>query len=159
MEPGCSVPDPCSSNPCPANSYCRDDWDSHSCTCLTGQSGTEQMTKQRSSLCENDRNYTNYKLCLLFFNTHSLFLLASVETLCFTLFHRLLWQQLHRCMLTEPLRARVSVHEEAELLPRLHLRLFQELLWSLLRKKVRVFLIHINRCVLIVACLLCFISQ
>lgn len=66
VEPGCSVPDPCSSNPCPANSYCRDDWDSHSCTCLTGQSGTEQMTKQRSSLRENDRNYTNYKLCLFF---------------------------------------------------------------------------------------------
>lgn len=54
-------------------------------------------------------------------------------------------------MLVEPLRARVSVHEEAELLPRLHLRLFQELLWSLLRKKVRVFLIHIRLCVLIVA--------
>lgn len=41
VEPGCSVPDPCSSNPCPANSYCRDDWDSHSCTCLTGQSVPE----------------------------------------------------------------------------------------------------------------------
>lgn len=38
VEQGCSVPDPCSSNPCPVNSYCSDDWDSFSCTCLTGQS-------------------------------------------------------------------------------------------------------------------------
>ena len=37
VEQGCSVPDPCVSNPCPSNSYCSDDWDSHSCTCLTGQ--------------------------------------------------------------------------------------------------------------------------
>lgn len=38
VEQGCSVPDPCSSSPCPANSYCSDDWDSYSCTCLNGQS-------------------------------------------------------------------------------------------------------------------------
>lgn len=42
VEPGCSVPDPCSSSPCPANSYCNDDWDSYSCTCLTGQSACAQ---------------------------------------------------------------------------------------------------------------------
>uniref|UniRef100_A0A4W5MMV9 Cadherin, EGF LAG seven-pass G-type receptor 2 n=1 Tax=Hucho hucho TaxID=62062 RepID=A0A4W5MMV9_9TELE len=39
MEHGCSVPDPCVSNTCPSNSYCSDDWDSHSCTCLTGYYG------------------------------------------------------------------------------------------------------------------------
>lgn len=107
VEPGCSVPDPCSSNPCPANSYCRDDWDSHSCTCLAGQ-------------------------------FVALFLLVSVETAhpCFALFDRLLRQQLHRRVLVEPLQARINMYEEAELLPRLHLRLFQELLWSLLREKV-----------------------
>lgn len=38
VEQGCSVPDPCSSNPCPSNSYCSDDWDSHSCKCINGQS-------------------------------------------------------------------------------------------------------------------------
>lgn len=37
VEPGCVVPDPCSSSPCPTSSYCSDDWDSYSCTCLTGQ--------------------------------------------------------------------------------------------------------------------------
>ncbi|EGW10030.1 Cadherin EGF LAG seven-pass G-type receptor 2 [Cricetulus griseus] len=36
VEPGCSWPDPCDSNPCPANSYCSNDWDSYSCSCHTG---------------------------------------------------------------------------------------------------------------------------
>ena len=37
VEQGCNVLDPCSSNPCPANSYCSSDWDRFSCTCLSGQ--------------------------------------------------------------------------------------------------------------------------
>lgn len=36
VEPGCSWPDPCDSNPCPANSYCSNDWDSYSCSCDPG---------------------------------------------------------------------------------------------------------------------------
>lgn len=44
VEPGCSVPDPCSSNPCPVNSYCSDNWDSYSCTCLAGQSPHNDQT-------------------------------------------------------------------------------------------------------------------
>lgn len=127
VEPGCSVPDPCSSNPCPANSYCRDDWDSHSCTCLAGQ-------------------------------FVAFFLLVSVGAAHprFTLFGRLLRQQLHRRVLAEPLQARINVHEEAELLPRLHLRLFQELLWSLLREKVRFLDSNQRRCAESGRCLLCF---
>lgn len=120
VEPGCSVPDPCSSNPCPANSYCRDDWDSHSCTCRAGQFITEQKR--------------------ILFLRH-IFSACSGGVFvhpCFPPFDRLLWQQLHRCVLAEPLRARIGVHEEAELLPWLHLRLFQELLWALLREKVSV---------------------
>eukprot|EP00071_Canis_lupus_P052232 XP_537042.2 cadherin EGF LAG seven-pass G-type receptor 2 isoform X1 [Canis lupus familiaris] len=39
VEPGCSLPDPCDSNPCPANSYCSDDWDSYSCSCDPGYYG------------------------------------------------------------------------------------------------------------------------
>lgn len=39
VEPGCSWPDPCDSNPCPANSYCSNDWDSYSCSCHTGMPG------------------------------------------------------------------------------------------------------------------------
>uniref|UniRef100_A0A8D0H436 Cadherin EGF LAG seven-pass G-type receptor 2 n=1 Tax=Sphenodon punctatus TaxID=8508 RepID=A0A8D0H436_SPHPU len=39
VERGCSVPDPCDSNPCPANSYCNDDWDSYSCSCDPGYYG------------------------------------------------------------------------------------------------------------------------
>uniref|UniRef100_H3DAY8 Cadherin EGF LAG seven-pass G-type receptor 2 n=1 Tax=Tetraodon nigroviridis TaxID=99883 RepID=H3DAY8_TETNG len=75
VEPGCSVPDPCSSNPCPANSYCRDDWDSHSCTCLTGFYGnnctdacslnpcehesvcTRRLSSSRGYTCDCSRNY------------------------------------------------------------------------------------------------------
>lgn len=36
VETGCSWPDPCDSNPCPANSYCSNDWDSYSCSCDPG---------------------------------------------------------------------------------------------------------------------------
>lgn len=36
VEPGCSWPDPCDSNPCPTNSYCSNDWDSYSCSCYSG---------------------------------------------------------------------------------------------------------------------------
>lgn len=43
VEPGCHVPDPCSSSPCPANSYCDDLWDGHSCTCLSGQCAPSQL--------------------------------------------------------------------------------------------------------------------
>ncbi|XP_048219002.1 cadherin EGF LAG seven-pass G-type receptor 2 isoform X2 [Perognathus longimembris pacificus] len=39
VEPGCSLPDPCDSNPCPANSYCSNDWDSYSCSCDPGYYG------------------------------------------------------------------------------------------------------------------------
>lgn len=39
VERGCSVPDPCDSSPCPDNSYCNDDWDSHSCSCDPGYYG------------------------------------------------------------------------------------------------------------------------
>ncbi|KAB0393125.1 hypothetical protein E2I00_010871, partial [Balaenoptera physalus] len=39
VEPGCSLPDPCDSSPCPANSYCSDDWDSYSCSCDPGYYG------------------------------------------------------------------------------------------------------------------------
>lgn len=41
VEPGCSLPDPCDSNPCPANSYCSDDWDSYSCRCDPGMPGVQ----------------------------------------------------------------------------------------------------------------------
>ncbi|XP_017714253.1 PREDICTED: cadherin EGF LAG seven-pass G-type receptor 2 [Rhinopithecus bieti] len=39
VEQGCSLPDPCDSNPCPANSYCNNDWDSYSCSCDPGYYG------------------------------------------------------------------------------------------------------------------------
>lgn len=42
VEPGCSLPDPCDSNPCPANSYCSDDWDSYSCSCDPGGPGIQE---------------------------------------------------------------------------------------------------------------------
>lgn len=88
----------------------------------------------------------------------ALFLLVSVETAhpCFTLFDRLLRQQLHRRVLVEPLQARINVYEEAELLPRLHLRLFQELLWSLLREKVSFLDSNQRLCAESGRCLLCF---
>uniref|UniRef100_A0A8C6KZ06 Cadherin EGF LAG seven-pass G-type receptor 2 n=1 Tax=Nothobranchius furzeri TaxID=105023 RepID=A0A8C6KZ06_NOTFU len=53
VESGCSVPDPCSSNPCPASSYCSDDWDSYSCTCLSGYYGTNCTDACSLNPCEH----------------------------------------------------------------------------------------------------------
>ncbi|XP_074522154.1 cadherin EGF LAG seven-pass G-type receptor 2 isoform X2 [Halichoeres trimaculatus] len=54
VEPGCSVPDPCSSSPCPVNSYCSNDWDSHSCTCLAGYYGTNCTDACSLNPCEHE---------------------------------------------------------------------------------------------------------
>lgn len=53
VEQGCSLPDPCGSSPCPVNSYCSDNWDSYSCTCLAGQSAhliQTQKTKRNKNV-------------------------------------------------------------------------------------------------------------
>lgn len=115
VEPGCSVPDPCSSNPCPANSYCRDDWDTHSCTCLAGQS---IRANEKTLSCGSD---TKPYGVVFGVDTPDFCFHGNVVQPCFALFDRFLWQQLHRRLLAEPLRARVSMHEEAELHARLHL--------------------------------------
>ncbi|XP_061583050.1 cadherin EGF LAG seven-pass G-type receptor 2 isoform X2 [Cololabis saira] len=54
VEQGCNVPDPCSSNPCPANSYCSDNWDSFSCTCLSGYYGTNCTDVCSLNPCEHE---------------------------------------------------------------------------------------------------------
>ncbi|XP_023269936.1 cadherin EGF LAG seven-pass G-type receptor 2 [Seriola lalandi dorsalis] len=54
VEPGCGVPDPCSSSPCPVNSYCSDDWDSFSCTCLSGYYGTNCTDVCSLNPCEHE---------------------------------------------------------------------------------------------------------
>uniref|UniRef100_A0A3P9M048 Cadherin EGF LAG seven-pass G-type receptor 2 n=1 Tax=Oryzias latipes TaxID=8090 RepID=A0A3P9M048_ORYLA len=54
VEPGCRVPDPCSSSPCPANSYCDDLWDGHSCTCLSGYFGTNCTDVCSLNPCEHE---------------------------------------------------------------------------------------------------------
>ncbi|KAM7402101.1 hypothetical protein PAMP_017369 [Pampus punctatissimus] len=59
VEQGCSVPDPCSSNPCPVNSYCSDDWDSFSCTCLTGYFGTNCTDACALNPCEHESTCTS----------------------------------------------------------------------------------------------------
>ncbi|XP_040889470.1 cadherin EGF LAG seven-pass G-type receptor 2 [Toxotes jaculatrix] len=58
VEPGCSVPDPCSSSPCPVNSYCSDDWDSYSCTCLNGYYGTNCTDVCSLNPCEHESTCT-----------------------------------------------------------------------------------------------------
>ncbi|KAM3877775.1 cadherin EGF LAG seven-pass G-type receptor 2 [Diretmus argenteus] len=58
IEQGCSVPDPCGSNPCPANSYCSDDWDSYSCTCLSGYYGNNCTDACALNPCEHDSSCT-----------------------------------------------------------------------------------------------------
>ncbi|XP_035858499.1 cadherin EGF LAG seven-pass G-type receptor 2 isoform X1 [Sander lucioperca] len=58
VEPGCSVPDPCSSSPCPVSSYCSDDWDSYSCTCLAGFYGTNCTDVCSLNPCEHESTCT-----------------------------------------------------------------------------------------------------
>nr|XP_033773923.1 cadherin EGF LAG seven-pass G-type receptor 2 isoform X1 [Geotrypetes seraphini] len=54
VERGCSVPDPCDSNPCPANSYCNDDWDSFSCSCDPGYYGDNCTDVCSLNPCEHE---------------------------------------------------------------------------------------------------------
>ncbi|KAM8915162.1 cadherin EGF LAG seven-pass G-type receptor 2 isoform 1-T1 [Spinachia spinachia] len=58
VEAGCNVPDPCSSSPCPVSSYCSDDWDSHSCTCLAGYYGTNCTDACSLNPCEHQSTCT-----------------------------------------------------------------------------------------------------
>nr|XP_057910169.1 cadherin EGF LAG seven-pass G-type receptor 2 isoform X2 [Doryrhamphus excisus] len=54
VEVGCNLPDPCSSAPCPPNSYCSDDWDTYSCTCHSGYYGTNCTDACTLNLCEHE---------------------------------------------------------------------------------------------------------
>ncbi|KAJ7999095.1 hypothetical protein DPEC_G00211860 [Dallia pectoralis] len=58
VETGCSIPDPCVFNPCPANSYCNDDWDGHSCTCLSGYYGDNCTDVCALNPCEHQSECT-----------------------------------------------------------------------------------------------------
>ncbi|KAI1890772.1 hypothetical protein AGOR_G00157060 [Albula goreensis] len=53
VERGCSLSDPCDLSPCPANSYCSNDWDSHSCTCHPGYYGDECTDVCSLNPCEH----------------------------------------------------------------------------------------------------------
>ncbi|XP_036415720.1 cadherin EGF LAG seven-pass G-type receptor 2 [Colossoma macropomum] len=53
VESGCSVPDPCSSNPCPPHSYCTHRWDSHTCTCHPGYYGNNCTDACALNPCEH----------------------------------------------------------------------------------------------------------
>ncbi|EMP25868.1 Cadherin EGF LAG seven-pass G-type receptor 2 [Chelonia mydas] len=58
VEHGCSVPDPCDSSPCPANSYCNDDWDSFSCSCDPGYYGDSCAHVCALNPCEHQATCT-----------------------------------------------------------------------------------------------------
>ncbi|XP_044871039.1 cadherin EGF LAG seven-pass G-type receptor 2 [Mauremys mutica] len=58
VERGCSVPDPCDSSPCPANSYCNDDWDSFSCSCDPGYYGDSCAHVCTLNPCEHQATCT-----------------------------------------------------------------------------------------------------
>lgn len=68
VEPGCSVPDPCATGPCPANSYCSDDWDSYSCTCLAGQSAHMCRKRMTAALCSYESITSTISLRILIKN-------------------------------------------------------------------------------------------
>ncbi|XP_053313796.1 cadherin EGF LAG seven-pass G-type receptor 2 [Spea bombifrons] len=69
VDPGCSFPDPCDSNPCPVHSYCRDDWDSFSCACHQGFYGDnctdvcELNPCQHQSTCVRRSGFPRGYLC------------------------------------------------------------------------------------------------
>ncbi|XP_061864337.1 cadherin EGF LAG seven-pass G-type receptor 3 isoform X3 [Colius striatus] len=53
VEAGCSVPSPCHSNPCPANSICKDEWQSYSCVCQPGYYGGDCVDVCHLNPCKN----------------------------------------------------------------------------------------------------------
>ncbi|XP_072571150.1 cadherin EGF LAG seven-pass G-type receptor 2 isoform X1 [Paramormyrops kingsleyae] len=50
---GCDLPDPCHSNPCPANSDCKTKWDGYTCTCRPGYYGDRCTDVCFLNPCEN----------------------------------------------------------------------------------------------------------
>ncbi|XP_074952154.1 cadherin EGF LAG seven-pass G-type receptor 3 isoform X1 [Phalacrocorax aristotelis] len=53
VEAGCSVPSLCDSSPCPANSICKDEWQSYSCICQPGYYGGDCVDVCRLNPCKN----------------------------------------------------------------------------------------------------------
>ncbi|XP_032892988.1 cadherin EGF LAG seven-pass G-type receptor 3 isoform X1 [Amblyraja radiata] len=54
VELGCTMSDPCDSSPCPANSYCSDDWRTYSCICEPGYYGESCVDACQLNPCENE---------------------------------------------------------------------------------------------------------
>lgn len=95
VEQGCSVPDPCSSSPCPVNSYCSDNWDRFSCTCLTGQSAATVIRKHFQQL-------EGFMHCIpsheLVFNSRKyLFYFLKIHCHCLRKYYFSLWE-LFNCL-------------------------------------------------------------
>ncbi|XP_045866540.1 cadherin EGF LAG seven-pass G-type receptor 1 isoform X2 [Meles meles] len=53
VKDGCDVEDPCSSNPCPPHSRCRDTWDGYSCVCDEGYFGRQCVDVCHLNPCEH----------------------------------------------------------------------------------------------------------
>uniref|UniRef100_A0A8C6Z0A9 Cadherin EGF LAG seven-pass G-type receptor 3 n=1 Tax=Nothoprocta perdicaria TaxID=30464 RepID=A0A8C6Z0A9_NOTPE len=53
VEAGCNVPSACDSSPCPANSVCKDEWQSYSCVCLPGYYGGDCVDVCHLNPCKN----------------------------------------------------------------------------------------------------------
>uniref|UniRef100_A0A670IY50 Cadherin EGF LAG seven-pass G-type receptor 3 n=1 Tax=Podarcis muralis TaxID=64176 RepID=A0A670IY50_PODMU len=53
VEAGCTVPNPCDSNPCPANSLCQDKWQSYTCVCQPGYYGANCVDACHLNPCKN----------------------------------------------------------------------------------------------------------
>uniref|UniRef100_H3BE22 Cadherin EGF LAG seven-pass G-type receptor 3 n=1 Tax=Latimeria chalumnae TaxID=7897 RepID=H3BE22_LATCH len=54
VEPGCSISNPCDSNPCPPASLCIDEWQSYSCPCKPGYYGENCVDACQLNPCENE---------------------------------------------------------------------------------------------------------
>uniref|UniRef100_A0A8B9LBB1 Cadherin, EGF LAG seven-pass G-type receptor 2 n=1 Tax=Astyanax mexicanus TaxID=7994 RepID=A0A8B9LBB1_ASTMX len=69
VESGCSVPDPCSSAPCPSHSHCTRHWDTHTCTCHSGYYGNNCTDAcalnpcERQSACNRKSSSTHGYVC------------------------------------------------------------------------------------------------
>ncbi|KAJ8260235.1 hypothetical protein GJAV_G00178630 [Gymnothorax javanicus] len=63
VERGCSLPDPCDHSPCPANSYCSNDWDSYSCTCHPGYYVTTSAVTVTRGVTSRAPGWWGHKTC------------------------------------------------------------------------------------------------
>lgn len=122
VEDGCDLTDPCDSNICPENSQCSDDWSMHTCVCDPGGPFPLQLF------------------------SYIVLSASPLKVSSYSALHRLFRQGVCGRLPAQSLWARFLLCPEAQFVPRLHLRVWPELLRPVLRKQVRCICLWMDVC-------------